>query len=56
MRTHRRSDDYLTGDAEPLTIKRTPGSTAQGDLKKLTAWLAKRGEPSGWRRRKKGKS
>ena len=46
-----RQDQYLAGDAQPETIRRGTGS-ARDDIKKMNAWLSKRGIPNGWRKPK----
>jgi hypothetical protein len=43
---------YLTGDAEPATIRRGNGSNINRDLKRMREWLKARGEPSAWKKRK----
>lgn len=43
-------DQYLSGDAMPAGLPR--GGNVRTEAKRLTEWLAKRGQPTGWRRRR----
>lgn len=49
MRKHR-VNQYLAGDAEPSPVKRLRGMSNAEERKRMSEWLAKRGETKGWRR------
>lgn len=50
-----RSSQYDAGDAQPEGIKKLKGGSQAEERKRMTAWLASRGEVKCWKRIKVGK-